>query len=356
MNKQLLSLLETAKNRLQEKIHTIDIFALQISDYNKRYLTDKLSSLDSVLSMYAKILYHSLQEMDMEKLNSFVFVDYGGGSGLLSLLAVQVGVGTVIYTDIYDVCCADAAIFSQSLNLPIKHFICGDIDKLGQLIKSNNIHIDAIASYDVVEHIYDVDLHFKELYALMGGNSNVIYASSANIANPLIVSVLKKKQQTAEYSSRKESWGDKKRDTLKAYFGARFDIIKNIAPGLDEFTIKSLSEKTRGLNVNDIYKFIEEYVKSGNLIYRNAHNTNTCDPYTGNWCEHLMEFKWLESVVKAPGFTCTIIPGSYYAKGRGYKNILKRAVNGIIKIFNSKALSLSPYYLICARKSISSMK
>ena len=89
MNKQLLSLLETAKNRLHEKIYTIDIFSLQISDYNKRYLTDKLSSLDSVLSVYAKILYHSLQEIDIEKLNSFVFVDYGGGSGLLSLLAVQ---------------------------------------------------------------------------------------------------------------------------------------------------------------------------------------------------------------------------------------------------------------------------
>jgi len=356
MNKQLLSLLETAKNRLQEKINNIDIFSLQISDYNKRYLTDKLSSLDSVLSVYVKILYHSLRDIKIEKLSSFVFVDYGGGSGLLSLLAVQVGVGTVIYTDIYDVCCADAAIISKSLNLPIKHFICGDIDKLGQLIKSNNIHIDAIASYDVVEHIYDVDLHFKELYALMGDNSSVIYASSANIANPLIVSVLKKKQQTAEYSSRKESWGDKKRDTLKAYFDARYDIIKNIAPDFDDFTIKSLAEKTRGLNVSDINKFVEEYVKFGNIIYRNTHKNNTCDPYTGNWCEHLMEFKWLKSVVEAPGFTCAIIPGDYYEMGSGYKALLKRAFNEIIKIIPSKGLILSPYYVICAHKSISSIK
>ena len=242
MNKQLLDLLDLAKKKLLMKIKSTDISGLQISDYNKRYLLDKMLSLDSVISIYSNILYYSLKDENVEHLNRFVFVDYGGGSGLLSLLAAQVGVGIVIYTDIYDVSCSDAEALSEALDLSINHFVCGDIYELKRFVKNSGIYVDAIASYDVIEHIYDVELHFRELFTLLSINSKVVYASSANISNPLIESTLKKRQRIAEYNSQKEVWGNKKRDTLKAYFEARCDIIKNIAPNMDDNINKALAQ------------------------------------------------------------------------------------------------------------------
>jgi len=70
------------------------------------------------------------------------------------------GIGNVIYVDIYDGSCNDVEILSNALGLPLDYIICGDVDDLISFVQDNQIIINLIASYDVLEHIYDVEDHF----------------------------------------------------------------------------------------------------------------------------------------------------------------------------------------------------
>jgi hypothetical protein len=70
-----------------------------ISEYNQRYLREKIRSAKSILDLYGRLLYLSIRNSDVS-LEHFVLVDYGGGTGCLSFLAKEMGIGTVIYNDI----------------------------------------------------------------------------------------------------------------------------------------------------------------------------------------------------------------------------------------------------------------
>ncbi|MBA7485996.1 hypothetical protein ES707_21548 [subsurface metagenome] len=56
------------------------------------------------------------------------FLDYGSGSGMLYLLAKQLGIGTVVYNDIYDVSCHDAKIIAKSIGNEADYYVQGNID------------------------------------------------------------------------------------------------------------------------------------------------------------------------------------------------------------------------------------
>jgi len=51
----------------------------------------------------------------------------------------------------------------------------------------------------------------------------------------------------------------------------------------------------------------------GTISYQIADPTNTCDPYTGNWCEHLIDFGWLERTVRSAGFCQVKILAGFYS-------------------------------------------
>lgn len=79
-------------------------------------------------------------------LSKFIFVDYGGGSGVLSLLAKELGIGNVIYDDIYDISCKDVRVLSRAIDIEIDDYVFGDIDELIAYLKNQSISINAIAS------------------------------------------------------------------------------------------------------------------------------------------------------------------------------------------------------------------
>jgi hypothetical protein len=108
----LIESINSAAERLFSKLVSFDVNSLGISDYNKHYFGDKLANLISNLQLNAYLLSWSLAKSDLP-LDRFVFVDYGGGSGMLSLLAKELSIGTVIYNDIYDVSCHDARIIAK---------------------------------------------------------------------------------------------------------------------------------------------------------------------------------------------------------------------------------------------------
>jgi 2-polyprenyl-3-methyl-5-hydroxy-6-metoxy-1,4-benzoquinol methylase len=346
-NRRLQNQIALGQLHLYDKLANLDINSLNISEYNQRYLASKTSGLKRVLQLYGRLLYLSLNNSQISPEN-FVLVDYGGGSGLISFLAAEMGIGTVIYNDIYDVSCKDVRTLSNALELKVDHVVCGDVDELVSYLHGNSISINAITSYDVLEHIYDVEYHFRKLACLKKSQFRILYASGANINNPRYVRSVKKKQIVAEYEAKDKKRGYKERDTFQAFLDVRRDMISAYAPDLSTGVVEQLARSTRGLIQRDIERCVDEFRQRGSLSYHIDHPTNTCDPYTGNWCEHLMDFEWLKKIVKNAGFSVEIMPGRYNTDRLSAKNIVKLFLNVMIQLLGRRCMFLAPYYVVCA--------
>ena len=344
-NKSIKNRIHKSQKILFEKIANIDINKYNISDYNKNYINSKLNGLHSVLGLYGNLIFLTMKDSQIP-LEKFTLVDYGGGSGIMSYLASEIGIGTVIYNDIYDVSCADAKILSEKLELQINHFVCGDIDDLIKYVAKRKITINGMASYDVIEHIYDIELYFKKLSSLSKTRFNIAFGSGANIKNPLFVRHVTKKQLEFENVNRDKGWGHKERDSLKSYFEIRKEIISKHSSDLSNDEIIKLAKETRGLIKHDILNCIDQYIKNGKINYRISHPTNTCDPITGNWAEHMMDQKWLKTMIKSYNFKVDIVPGYFYMNGKSYKSIIKSFINFFIALFGKRGMIFSPYYIV----------
>ncbi|MBU4304596.1 MAG: hypothetical protein KJ893_03070 [Candidatus Omnitrophica bacterium] len=341
-NKKVCDRILNAQRNLYAKLAKLDLRLLGISEYNQRYLSDKIKIAEASLQRCGKLLELAINSVSVD-LDDIVLVDYGGGSGFISFLAKQIGIGTVIYNDVYDVSCADVKCLSKELGLNLEHVVCADIDGLVEYLNNNSITITTMVSYDVIEHIYDVADYFNKLSSLSNNAFTLIYGSGANIENPWYVQSIRQKQIDAETKNRTKEWGHKKRDSLNAYCEIRREIINTYAPELNKEQIEHLAINTRGLIKSDIIKYIDEYRTNGSITYHIEHPTNTCDPITGNWCEHLMNLSWLEQTVKKAGFSVEIVAGY-----EPLSNLLIRKAIDFIRIILRGYMFISSYYVVYA--------
>ena len=348
-DQKLVNEINYAANRLFNKISKLDINLLDISDYSKGYLRNILKDLVKSLRLYSYILMWSIHKTNTP-LNKFVFVDYGGGLGLLSLLAREVGIGTIIYDDIYEVSCKDSKTIAELLKLKANYYVHGDIDDIINFLNEEGMDCNAIASHDVIEHIYDIDSFFRKLQLLSKGSLRVIMASGANKFNPLIRRMIIKKQIEAEYEDREKISGHKERDCLKSYLKARKEIIneylKESNIKLTESEIDRLTESTRGCIIEDIKECVDDYIKTREISIMQDNSSNTCDPYTGNWVEHLMNPDSLASILNELGFKSVVLCG-YYFESRGFiKKLLGKILNIVIYLTGKHGIRLAPFYTI----------
>jgi len=347
-NPSLLNEINLAAERLHKKFLKLNIGKSSISEYNQKYLSDQLDNPVGTLQRYTHLLALSLDKDYLSPLDKFVFVDYGGGSGILALLAKELGIGRVIYNDIYDVSCNDMKVLSRNMNINIDDYVCGDIDELISYFKKKQILINAISSHDVIEHIYDVEDYLKKLRLVSNTSFRIVFSSTANSQNPLIERKLKKIHKRCEYRDRYKVKGHKKRDSLKNYFDLRKEIIKNYSDFLTEEVIDNIAVITRGLRKQDIEKCVDEYIKSGKIHYKSDHPTNTCDPITGNWAEHIMSTNYLKKILQDEGFFVRILSGYWQYSDHRIKLIIKNILNMCIKLLGGKGLFIAPAYIISA--------
>jgi 2-polyprenyl-3-methyl-5-hydroxy-6-metoxy-1,4-benzoquinol methylase len=344
-NKRHLVDLNEAANRLYKKIGVLDIASLPISEYNKHYLGTYQKDLLRVLQRTLYFLAWSIAN-DSKPFSDFVFVDYGGGTGFLALLAKELGIGNVIYNDIYEVSCQDAQVIANSLELPADSYLCGGIDDLLNFFQQEQIFCDVVASYDVLEHIYNVESFLCKLSLSTHGPTVICMVSAANPKNPIISKHLIQMHLRYEYQDRSKEPGHKERDTLQAFYSIRKEIIQNYATELGEQEIEILARNTRGKKKEDILVCVDEYKRTKLFPPRPSHPTNTCDPYTGNWQEQLLELGWLKGVLRKQGMTARIINGYYGKSPQHGKNLLGLGLNLFILGSGKLGLRAAPYFIL----------
>ena len=96
-------------------------------------------------------------------------------------------------------------------------YLHGDQADVLAMCRKRSPEMTAVMSYDVIEHVYDVDSFFADLPRFSSGRLSIVMASSANGANPLIRRHVMRAQQQAESEDRAAEWGHKERDALRSY-------------------------------------------------------------------------------------------------------------------------------------------
>ncbi len=340
--------LENAAQRLFIKLQIVDLKGLNISDYNKKYLAHHTENIQFSLQLFCNILYQAFEHKS-NTIEETTLVDYGGGTGLLGFLAAELGVKNIVYVDFYDVSVNDARIIAQTLKYQNVDFVYGEVSNLLAYADSNNLSIDVLVSSDVIEHIYNLEEFFERLSTLNKKNKlRFILQTASNIKNPFKRRELEKYQLNEELNDRANDFGHKQMDSLQSYYKIRRKIIKNTLPEVSENELHELASRTRGMRDDDISKTILKYKQTKLLPAFPKHKTNTCDPYTGNWTERLMEFEWLEKITLNNGFETLILKGYY---GRNFhenklKVLIKKCLNFLVLISGDYGFKLAPYIII----------
>jgi 2-polyprenyl-3-methyl-5-hydroxy-6-metoxy-1,4-benzoquinol methylase len=337
-----------AATRLYSKLQGIHVESLNISDYNKKYFGANLKGLRSILQKYTYILAWSISEMNLP-INECTILDYGGGSGILSLLSKELDFKTVLYNDIYDISCQDAKTIGSSIGNQADHYISGDIEDVIIFLEKRGIRCTSIVSYDVIEHIYDMKYFIKRLPELTNQScSTIVMSSSANSCNPIMVRKLKKGHYKAEFEDREDYYGRKKRDALESYYTIRKKIIQRYSPDLNNNEIEEIARRTRGMIEQDIINVVHEFIISKKLPPEPGHPTNTCDPNTGNWAEHLMDIYQLKIQLQDVGFRSKIFAGYFGNSDRRGKIVNHILVPGLNTLINlpKYGICIAPFFTL----------
>ncbi len=343
-----ISIEKTAGSLLHD-ISSVHLAEAGISAYNQRYIGQYIADVTTSVQTFSFLLSKALSGRDSVP-DPFVFVDFGGGSGIVSFLAKALGIEKVIYVDIYDVSCRDAAFLGERLGLKPDVILCGGMHELMQYLDHSQTRVNAFCSFDAIEHIYDIREFFRHVGQVPGNDLRMLLTSGANIRNPRIRRRLMKAQKAAEYKDRATEWGQKERDTVRSFLDIRREMICSAAPELSGKETERLARLTRGLNRDDIEACVREYIEKGDIVYRPAHPTNTCDPYTGNWSERLMDQSMLKRWLREEGFQVKVQSGYYGESGRGWMLAAKTLANRLISLSGSWGIFLAPFYILEARK------
>lgn len=341
--------INSSAERIFSKIEEINPQNLNISDQSKEYLMKYIDNQSFFLSAYSQLLQKAILKLD-RPVNESTFIDYGGGCGILSYIAKEMGFKTIVYSDINKNSVNDTKIISGKLNIVIDYYFCGDVDELINKIKLYGINTDLICSFDVLEHIYDLEYWIKSISVL--NRFSLLFMTNANPENPLIVRRLIKVHKIAEHQGGEKNIRIDDNFLSTSLLKQREIIIRNKFPHLSKHEIILLSKETRGLIINDIEKIVFEYIKTGKINYKMVHPTNTCDPYTGSWAEKLIDLNQIKALIKELKMSVRITNSFYCYSGNNTLNVLKYLLNLVIKLSGPTNLFLSPAITLEIEKQI----
>lgn len=338
--------IQAAASRLVDKLKGFSISTSGLSAYNQTYLGNYLKNPVRTFQRYTFILYHCLEPFE-RNFKDLRFLEIGGGAGLLSLLAKELGIGTVIYSDVYGVSVKDFHVLSKGLGTPIDLRLCGDEKAVCAAVNKHFPAVDMVASNDVIEHIYDLE-QFVGTICQSVQPGMFFMASGANSKNPLRSLPIMLDHLRFEYAERAEKSGHKQRDVLGSYYCIRKEFLAEQFPSLSQADMHKIALKTRGFTLEDIARKTGQFQAEGTITWR-KHISNTCDPHTGNWAERLYNLRNVKRYFSDNNYALKIESG-YYPYLGGTLDPLIKMLNRIIATWPAGGIYLAPFFALHAQK------
>lgn len=330
MKNKFKQIAQTLANRLQ----SIEYNKLPISDYNKQYIGNLKPALDYYLKIYSYCLLKGLQSFHLP-LSKVTLVDYGRGSGFLSILAKQIGFERVIYIDLNSKSVETIQILKKELGVGPDIILHGDSDRLKHWCKENNCKPHLLIATDLIEHIYNLEIFFNDLISI-NNQIQMIFTTASTPFNPYV------KHRLHQYMLDSETGTTE----TPNYYTLRFQYIQENFPTIPIEAVALIAKKTRGLIFKDIKKAIET-----NTYPILNDSFNTCDPRTGNWTERILPIQTYQTIVQPFGYSVQIQKGFYNTKRSNSltANICKW-INKIINISGKAGFLLAPFIILHIKK------
>jgi len=331
--------LKEKTDKINEFIHLIEsvqIDRLEISEYNKIYFAKHHKNLKYSVHLGLQILELCLQRTD-KPLNYLSVAEIGGGTGIITLLTKWLGFGKVVYSDTYETSCNDFAVISKALKLEPDAIVNGSVHELGKQFHGK---IDFIVSRDVIEHVYDLCEFFHTTQTLFPLAISV-HNTSANFYNVFKKKYFKSIQEKDEWHGNPNQI--KPGDSIESFYQMRLQYIEQHCPQLSRARKDILAMLTRGLIYKDIDEVVKKYIETELLPRKPIHPTNTCDPATGNWTEHLLSLEQYELFIDAARFKVNWDFAPYDEWGnKGIKKLVQMGFNRMRKISGKMAVYYAP--------------
>lgn len=335
------ALLHDAACRLSECLRSLDVNSLSLDTfYRDRYLQEKMGILESSLIRSRMQLVLALGAAP--DLSRVVLIDHGGGTGTTGMLAKLAGVGTVVYNDIDPKFLDTARKVGHAIGAESDHYVLGDVDVLMAYLREHRLACDALVSYDVIEHIHDMDRFIATLGSLTERPFTAVMSSGANPFSPRYLHYVLPIQRKLE------------RDWLLR----REEIVRELAPEMSPADVARLAAATRKHIRPEIERVVRRFKQSGTLDEAEISETNrydlygsnTCNPDTGWWAEHLMNPWRLKRKLEAQGFDVRVRNGLYGRPSRPVKRLGAILANGLVRALGPAGIAVAAYYTLWARK------
>ena len=346
-----LNIVNDSAEVLEGKLRNLNYQELPVSDYCKRYYTYDLRKITFMLQAYSVMLTSAI-ELSRKEASELTLLDHGAGVGILSLLAKLSGIKTVIHQDIDPIISTDARIIADEFGMPAEHYVSGETRDFVEYVNRNNLNLNILGSRNVIEHIYDLDDFFNETSKINSDRLVLYLNTTANSQNPLTNIYTKRLQRIYEHEGFSEEWGSRQRDKKNAAIEVRKRIIKEHVSTLAEIEVEKLAISTRGKRKDDILKCVDDYMATGVLAPAPPHPTNTCDPHTGSWFEHLLPINDYQRLMEKNGFEYFLKNGFYNTNyPQWYLNLITPIVNCEIKLLSTSGIFLAPFVSIIGIKT-----
>ena len=301
---------DTEQRKLAEVLRDIDAGSLELTPYSKVSLKRTLDAAEYYLEIYRYGLEKVLALCNMSP-DAITIVDYGGGHGILSVLAKRLGFARVIYVDSSAEALQTAQLMSDRLGAAPDVMLQGDAATLREWCTANGIRPDALLAMDVIEHIYILDEFFAQLHAL-SPQMRMVFTTASTPFNRRVIHKLRKAMQADELGT----------TVKKGFWQMRRDHIKETYPDMSDRELDYWADNTRGLIFSDVIRAVE--AQSPNLL---LDADNTCNPATGSWTERILPIEDYRQLLLPYGYGLTVIPGHYNEHRQGPKMWASRHYN-----------------------------
>lgn len=323
--------LQQVAAQLEARLMQVDFEKLPVSDYNKRFVARLKLALGYYMEIYATCFRHGFERLGNVDPSEVTLVDFGGGSGFVSLMARMLGVKEVIYVDLNPKSVHLVRVLSEVLGFGPDVVLEGSSDVLLDWCRRENRHPQLLVATDLIEHVYDLDVLFADLTQL-SPELVMVFTTGSTPDNPRMKRRLHKLMQGCESGSLEQP----------NYLEMRRRFLRETYPDLSSEETERLARLTRGL----VYADIRKAVDSGCIPpLRDAYNT--CDPSTGNWKERILPVCDYRRLAGRYGFRLEVLKGFYHVRRRNrLASWVARLANRLIRITGKAGFRLAPFILL----------